>query len=167
MVIAVYIGMGCNLGDCMQTLRLAKTAMKRLSVDQCITSSPIYQTQPIGDFPDQPDYLNGVCGFKTRYLAHQLLHELQKIEQDHHRQQQRISGQARTLDLDILLYGESQFERKYLHIPHPRMHERHFVLKPLFDIAGNIRIPGKGPIAPYLKRCTNQRLSRVYFASAC
>ncbi len=150
MSVQTYISMGSNLGDSRQILHAAIEQMKTLSSDDDIKVSSFYKTQPLGP-QDQPDYLNAVAGLQTDLSAIELLDALQSIEQIHHRQRGKEQWGPRTLDLDILLYADERIHEERLVVPHPHMHERRFVLEPLYELAGDMDIPGKDRISALLK----------------
>ncbi|SMF21112.1 2-amino-4-hydroxy-6-hydroxymethyldihydropteridinediphosphokinase [Alteromonadaceae bacterium Bs31] len=143
----VFIGLGSNLE---QPLEQVKRALKELSEHpelSLITSSPLYRSKAIG--PSQADYINAVAQIKTPLSALQLLDQLQHIEQLHQRVRIQHWG-PRTLDLDILLYGNASINNERLIIPHAHMCERNFVLQPLHDIAPDLHLPSGISIASLL-----------------
>ncbi len=132
----VYIGLGSNLH---QPLEQAQQAIKALSQHRHlsnVTASPLYSSKPVGP-QDQPDYINGVVCCQTQLGPHDLLDLLQSIEQAQGRERKRHWGE-RTLDLDLLLYGEAQIRTPRLTVPHAFMLERSFVLYPLKDLAPDL-----------------------------
>jgi 2-amino-4-hydroxy-6-hydroxymethyldihydropteridine diphosphokinase len=145
----VFIGLGSNLDQPVKQLESALQSLQSLAANSQLTVSPLYLTQPVGP-QDQPDFVNAVAGFETSLPAHDLLDELQAIERIHRRQRDQRWG-PRTLDLDLLLYGEEIIASERLQVPHPRMHERAFVLQPLADIALDLSIPGKGKLSDLLE----------------
>jgi len=135
----VYIGLGSNLNEPATQLRRALHQLQQLPKSQFLTLSNIYQSSPIGP-ENQPDYLNAVALVNTQLSPEQLLDCLQHIEQ----LQQRIRTihwGPRTIDLDILLFGQQQIHTDRLTIPHAQMHLRSFVLIPLLDIKPNLILP--------------------------
>jgi 2-amino-4-hydroxy-6-hydroxymethyldihydropteridine diphosphokinase len=134
-----YIGIGSNLGDRRVIIRRAIDALNALDGVTVVAQSELYETEPVGG-PPQPDYLNGVIGVDTSLSPQQLLDELLGIEHDLDRTR-RAPNAPRTIDLDLLLYGDTVIDEEALRVPHPRMHERWFVLKPLADIAPDARHP--------------------------
>ncbi|WP_235834959.1 2-amino-4-hydroxy-6-hydroxymethyldihydropteridine diphosphokinase [Piscinibacter terrae] len=152
------IALGANLGDALATLQAAERALSELPGTTLLAVSPIYRTAPID--ATGPDYLNGVALVRTSLDAHGLLRHLQAIEQRHGRQRSTRNA-PRTLDLDLLLYGDQAMHGDDLTVPHPRMHERAFVLRPLLDVAPSIRIPGLGPASDWLPRVADQRIERL------
>lgn len=144
----VYIGMGSNMNNPRQQLIQAKQSLAHLIQSQLLAHSDLFQskamTMPDDDEP-QADYINAVVKLDTRLTPHQLLDECQRIENEQGRVRNKRWG-ARTLDLDILLYDELQFEDERLSIPHPGMAERDFVLHPMYQIEKNLMIPGYGEL---------------------
>ena len=122
----VYIGLGSNLQNPLQQIKTAINDLQSLAGVTIITVSSLYQSPPMGP-ADQPDYINAVISLETSLSPHQLLDALQSVEQLHGRERKRHWGE-RTLDLDILLYGDQILDDERLTIPHPGMHERAFVL---------------------------------------
>jgi 2-amino-4-hydroxy-6-hydroxymethyldihydropteridine diphosphokinase len=129
------IGLGSNLGDSRQTLDWAIEQLTVAPAIQNLRVANYYRTKPIGGPPNQPDYLNSAATFTTSLDPWQLLELLQAIE---HRagRTRSVRWAARTLDLDLLLYGAWQIESPHLQVPHPRLADRAFVLVPLAEIAG-------------------------------
>ena len=128
----VFIALGANLGDAMQTLRQAAAAMGKLPLTQVLKASSLYRTAPVDS--SGPDYLNAVLQLQTAMPAPVLLQALQEIEAAAGRERPYRNA-PRTLDLDILLYGSGQIDSPHLQVPHPRMAQRAFVLEPLAEIA--------------------------------
>jgi 2-amino-4-hydroxy-6-hydroxymethyldihydropteridine diphosphokinase len=151
-----YIALGSNLGNPEAQLASAIQALGHASGCELIAQSPWYRSAAIGP-GQQPDYLNAVAQLETLLSPRQLLHTLQAIEQAHGRERTLHWG-ARTLDLDILLYGVETISDTGLTIPHPRLQERNFVLYPLFDLAPELRLPCGTTIASLLARCPRQGL---------
>ncbi|KKI91573.1 2-amino-4-hydroxy-6-hydroxymethyldihydropteridine pyrophosphokinase [Bacillus sp. SA1-12] len=139
MSVEAYIALGSNMGNREEHL---KEAIQTLHLHPSITVekiSSIYETDPIG-FTDQDEFLNMVIKINTDLSAFELLNVLQEIEITHDRKRE-VKWGPRTLDLDILLYNHENIEAEQLIVPHPRMHERAFVLIPLSELDRNIRIP--------------------------
>ena len=124
-----------------------------------LQTSSLYASAPWG-YANQPDFVNAVALVETELPARRLLEELLKIETWHGRQRV-FANSPRTLDLDIALYGDEIVDEESLKIPHPRMHERAFVLAPLAEIAPDLVIPGQGTIAKLLERCSDPSLKRI------
>ncbi len=136
-----FIALGSNLDDRRGHLRGAVAKIIALSDTRVTAESPVYETAPApGSAPGQGDYLNAVVRLETSLSPEQLLDALRDIEKQHGRQRREKWGE-RPLDLDILLYGDRVIAAPDLAIPHPRMHERWFVLKPLCDIAPDVVHP--------------------------
>ncbi len=131
-----YVGIGSNLGDRRAHLALAQRELASLPNTQLLAISPIYETPPVGPHPQDP-YLNAAALLETTLPPSTLLQELRRVEAMTGRppESQRIKWGPRTLDLDILLYDYRVLSSDRLVVPHPLMHERWFVLKPLCDIA--------------------------------
>lgn len=153
-----YIGIGANLGDATATVKAAIAALKSLPDTLWQTASSLYRTAPID--ADGEDYINAVACVKTQLSAIDFLHALQAIEQDFGRQRPYYHA-PRTLDLDILLFGEQQLNSDELKVPHPQMTRRAFVLIPLTEIAPDLIIPGKGKAQTWLPSIADQRIERL------
>jgi len=138
-VIRCYIGLGSNLGDPSRQLDRAVAALAELPDSQLVATSPRYGSQAVGP-GEQPDYVNAVAALDTLLAPLALLDALQAIE---HRQGRvrTLRWGARTLDLDLLLYGEQVLDLPRLQVPHPRLTERSFVLCPLLDLAPDLCLP--------------------------
>ncbi len=157
----VYIGLGSNQGASMDILLTAIEDIRNYALNGLIHVSGFYRTQPVGP-QDQPDFINAVIALRTKLSPRSLLSRLQSIEKQHKRQ--RSSDEQwgpRTLDLDILLYDDQTVTGEALVIPHPRMAERRFVLRPLMDIDPDIEIPGHGMARACLNRCDTLRMEEV------
>ena len=128
-----YLGLGSNIGDRLENLRSALSRLNNISEIRVQKVSPVYETLPVGG-PQQPDYLNAVVEIETYLEAEKLLAVCSCIEQDMGRVR-RVHWGPRVIDIDILLFGELILNTEQLTVPHPRMHERAFVLKPLADIS--------------------------------
>ena len=127
-----YIGLGSNLGDRVANLRAAINAIQHLG--DSVKLSAVYETEPFGVNENQPKYLNMVMAIRTDLSAAGLLSEFLDIERVHGRTRNR-PNESRTLDIDILMYGDRVLDTPELVLPHPRMHERAFVMLPLSEIA--------------------------------
>jgi 2-amino-4-hydroxy-6-hydroxymethyldihydropteridine diphosphokinase len=154
-----YIGLGANQGEPRAQLTAALTAMSGLPETRLAGHSSFYRSAPVG-YARQPEFLNAVAALDTSLSAGALLEGLQGIERRQGRERS-FPNAPRTLDLDLLLYGEETIARPGLTVPHPRMHERAFVLKPLLELAPDAVIPGKGPARPYLAACAGQSAERI------
>lgn len=156
MVIA-YIGLGANLGLAPVTLRQAADELARTPDVGSLQLSPFYRTAPIDS--SGPDYTNAVARIETTLAPIPLLDILQAIETSHGRLRPYRNA-PRTLDLDLLLYGDQVINTPRLTVPHPRMHERAFVLQPLSDLAPGLSLP-QGPLSDLLALCADQGLQRL------
>jgi 2-amino-4-hydroxy-6-hydroxymethyldihydropteridine diphosphokinase len=156
------IGLGSNLAHPRRQLAKALASLDAVGGVRVLAVSPSYVTGPIGGMP-QPDYINAVALIETTLAPHALLARMQAIER---RQQRRRDPETprnapRTLDLDLLLYGARRMRSTRLTVPHPRMHARAFVLRPLTDILPAVRIPGRGLAQRFLPGVRAQRIRRT------
>ena len=158
--IIAYIGLGSNLTTPEAQIIAARKAINALINVQEHVFSSLYHSPPMGP-QDQPDYVNAVMAIKTGLSAMVLLRSLQKIELDQGRVRKDERWGARTLDLDILLYGEQIIDLPDLIVPHYGLAERAFVLYPLQEIAPTIQIPGKGSIIDLMRLCPLAGLERL------
>jgi 2-amino-4-hydroxy-6-hydroxymethyldihydropteridine diphosphokinase len=154
-----YIALGANLGDAEGSLRAAMRAIAEHPAIRLLKSSSLYRTAPIG-LTDQPDFINAAVMVECDLDASALLLALFSIEQRFGRQRS-VANAPRTLDLDLLLHGDSVSQTEALTLPHPRMHERAFVLAPLLEIAPGLSIPGHGSVSSLLARCADQAILRM------
>lgn len=138
MMTVTYIGLGSNLGDSRQILA---EAVQKLATLGAVKTSRLYQSPPMGP-QDQPNYLNAAVQLVTDLEPLALLDELQRFEQESGRVRLRRWGE-RTLDLDLLMYGEEQIQNERLTVPHIGVMERDFVLMPLLDLEANLQIKGQ------------------------
>ncbi|XKM14088.1 2-amino-4-hydroxy-6-hydroxymethyldihydropteridine diphosphokinase [Orbaceae bacterium ac157xtp] len=146
-----YIALGANLGDPLTQANLALKAIKQIPNTQCVAVSPLYRSKPLGP-QDQPDYLNAVIELDTQLAPLDLLHALQQIESQLGRERKDIRWGARTIDLDILLFGDLVVQSAELTVPHYDMKNREFVIYPLYDLAPNLIFPDGEKIANIIKR---------------
>ena len=147
--VAAYIGLGSNLEDPASQIKSGYAALAALPATELIARSALYRSAPVG-YSDQPDFINAVAKVKTALDARALLDALLAIELNHGRVR-NFPNAPRTLDLDLLLYGDLKLHAPGLTIPHPRMHERAFVLVPLAEIDPQCAIPGRGKVAELLR----------------
>ncbi len=150
-MVRVAVGLGSNLQQPQQQIEQALQALAQMS-EGSFQCSSLYRTPPMGP-QDQPDYINAVALFETSLKPIALLDRLQQIEQRQGRERKRHWGE-RTLDLDLLLYGEQSVDLPRLQVPHPGTAQRAFVLVPLHEVAGGqCRVPGLGTVAQLLEQC--------------
>jgi len=157
--VLAYIGLGSNLDNPESQLKTAIEALTGLPQTRLQARSSLYRSAPMGP-QDQPDYLNAVVQLSTGLEPEALLDKLQGIEQAQGRVRAQHWG-PRTLDLDILLYGEDVVATERLKIPHPGIAERSFVLYPLAEINGQLEIPGLGGVGSLMEQCPDAGLSRL------
>jgi 2-amino-4-hydroxy-6-hydroxymethyldihydropteridine diphosphokinase len=158
-VITAYIGLGSNQGEPRAQVDRAFAELASLPATQLAARSPLYRSAPL-DAPGQPDFVNAVAAVDTELSAAQLLEALQTIESRHGRERAHRNA-PRTLDLDLLLFGDTAFASPTLTLPHPRMHERAFVLLPLLDLDPRAEVPGRGSARALLRACAAQRIERI------
>lgn len=154
-----YVALGANLGDPLATIAAAIAALDKPPATRLLAASSLYRTAPVG-LKNQPDFINAVAALETRLTPHALLEALFSIEARFGRSR-GMPNAPRTLDLDLLLYEETTLNEARLTLPHPRMHERAFVLVPLLEIAPACRIPGLGAARALLEGCMGQRIERI------
>ena len=144
-----YVGLGANLGDREATIRAAVEALAAEEGIEVVAVSTLRETEPFG-VGEQPPFLNGAAALATTLSARVLLDRLLETEQRFGRV--RIPGEhgPRTLDLDLLLYGDEAIDEPGLTVPHPRLHERRFVLEPLAELAPGFLVPGRGTVESLL-----------------
>jgi len=155
-MVAAYIGLGSNLDGPKEQLHMAFAALGRMPDSTLERYSSLYQSPPMGGL-QQPDYINAVAELETTLEPQELLLQLQSIETAHG----RIRGErwgARTLDLDLLVYGANIIDTADLKVPHHGLHERAFVLYPLHEIAPDLEIPGLGRVTELLRNCSHDGL---------
>ena len=153
-----YIGIGANLGDALANVADALVRIADLPSTRLVASSSRYRTAPIDSSGD--DYINAVACIDTSLDAHELLTALQAIELAHGRERPYRNA-PRTLDLDVLLYGEQLIDTPGLQVPHPRMLERAFVLVPLLEIAPDANVPGFGRAQQFAGAVANQQIAKI------
>lgn len=153
-----WVGLGANLGNARDALDAAFVALATLPGTRLRAASSLYRTAPVDS--SGPDYLNAVVQLETGLVPRALLRELQRIELAHGRERPYRNA-PRTLDLDLLLYGTRKIATQALTVPHPRLHERAFVLQPLAEIAPQLVVLGRGPVAEMLPNISGQRIDRL------
>ena len=153
-----YIGIGANLGDARANVDDALARLAALQACSIIAASSKYRTAPIDS--SGADYVNAVACIDTPLNAPDLLAALHGIELAHGRERPYRNA-PRTLDLDILLYGDEQIDQPSLHVPHPRMLDRAFVLVPLLEIAPDVIVPGRGAASAFLPGVAGQDIGKM------
>lgn len=152
---SVYIGLGANLDDPRRQVESAAAELDTLPRSRLAALSRLYRTAPVGP-QDQPDFINAVARLETLLDPMSLLAALQRIERRHGRIRNGRRWGPRTLDLDILLFGDLSLDAPALTVPHPQMHRRAFVLVPLADIAPDaLAVPGQGRLGDLRRRLEN------------
>ena len=163
MSVRCFVALGANLGDPVATVKAALAALRDLPQAELVAASSLYRTAPMG-LRHQPDFINAVVEMTTVLPAPTFLAELFAIEARFGRQRDFVNpvpNAPRTLDLDLLLYGEAVSAEAQLTLPHPRLHQRAFVLAPLAEIAPQLVILGLGGVGELLLRCADQRIERL------
>ena len=155
----VVLALGANLGDAVTTLAQAVSALRRVPGLEVTDVSPVYRTAPVGG-PEQPDYLNLVVQGTTTLTPAQLLDATSALELDAGRTREVHWG-PRTLDIDLVVVGDHLLDTERLTLPHPRAHERAFVLLPWLDIDPEAVLPGYGRVATLVSVVADQRAERV------
>ncbi|MEC5397263.1 2-amino-4-hydroxy-6-hydroxymethyldihydropteridine diphosphokinase [Uliginosibacterium sp. H1] len=158
-MVRAYIGLGANLGDARRALLDAAAELNHLPETEVVAVSSLYRTAPVG-YAHQPDFINGVAAVDTQLGPRALLDALLQLEQDWGRERS-FRNAPRTLDLDVLLYGDQTVDEAGLHVPHPRLHERAFVLVPLAEIAPHLVLPDGRAIAALLHGVADQDITRI------
>jgi len=153
-----YVGLGANLGDMRSTLNAARDALASLPATRLVACSSWWRSAPVD--ADGPDFLNGVVALDTALPAAELLDALQAIERAHGRERPYRNA-PRTLDLDLLLYGDEVIDNARLTVPHPRLLQRAFVVKPLLEIDPHIVIPRRSKLADHLQAVEGQAIQRI------
>lgn len=153
-----FIALGSNLANPALQVRRAFADLSQLPASRLLNCSAIYRSAPVGRL-DQPDFINAVAQIETALTPHDLLKALLEIECRRGRVRELLNA-PRILDLDLLLYADLQCHEPGLTLPHPRMHQRAFVLQPLMEIAPDCCIPGHGAVAGLLAACAGQRIER-------
>ena len=153
-----FIGIGANLGDAQANVEDAIARLSALPGAVLLGRSSLYRTAPIDSSGD--DYINAVASIDTTLAPQALLEALQEIELAHGRERPYRNA-PRTLDLDLLIYGDETIATDTLTVPHPRMHERALVLAPLLEIAPDAIVPGRGPAAGFVPQVADQFITRI------
>ena len=155
----IYIALGSNLEDPVKQITVAISLIAITSDFKVLEKSSFYETSPIG-FINQPNFINAVIKITSKESPHNILEELQRIENKAGRIRVK-KNEPRTLDLDILLIDNLVLDSPTLILPHPRMHERLFTLMPLLEIAPDSSIPNIGPIKKLVPLITSQQIKRI------
>jgi 2-amino-4-hydroxy-6-hydroxymethyldihydropteridine diphosphokinase len=145
-VTRAYVGLGANLGDRSAMLRAALEQLAAEPGVSVVAVSSVRETDPVG-LVDQPRFLNAVAALDTELSPGELLDRLLGIERRLGRTREGPRFGPRTIDLDLLLYGDEQLDEPGLEVPHPRLHERLFALEPLFELDSRLVVPGRGPLS--------------------
>lgn len=160
MGVRAFVALGANLVDPQAQVRAAAAALNDLPGCRLVTLSSLYRTAPVGVPGEQPDYINAVAAVDTTLPPEELLQALLALEQRFGRERHTHLA-PRTLDLDLLLYGDTVLDTPSLQLPHPRLHLRAFVLVPLAEIAPTLHLPGRGSVAAWLPAVSLQAIAKV------
>jgi len=144
-----YVGLGANLGDRAGTLRKAIDVLGATPGVEVVAVSTLRETEPVG-YLDQPRFLNGAAALETTLAPRELLERLLAVERELGRTRDGARFGPRTVDLDLLVYGDAELDEPGLAVPHPRLHERRFALEPLHELDPGLVLPGRGPVAALL-----------------
>ena len=155
-----YVGLGSNLEDPGAQVRRALDELGGIRNSRVTARSPLYKSPPLGPV-DQPDYINAVAALDTGLAPLDLLAALRDIERRHGRQRDGTRWGPRSLDLDLLLYGDVAMATPELTLPHPGLPERAFVLYPLFDVAPQLAVPGRGTVRELRDRLGSPDIARL------
>jgi 2-amino-4-hydroxy-6-hydroxymethyldihydropteridine diphosphokinase len=149
--VRAYVALGANLGDREATIRAGLADLDAAPGARVVAVSKLRETEPVG-YLDQPAFLNGAAALETTLEPRALLELLLEVERRHGRAREGAPPQGpRTLDLDLLVYGSVTIDEPGLTVPHPRLHERAFVLEPLSDLDPSLEVPGKGEVQALLE----------------
>ena len=157
---AAYVGLGSNLADPAAQVRRALEELADILETRVTARSPLYRSAPLGP-QDQPDYINAVAALDTSLAPLELLASLRDIERIHGRVRDGTRWGPRSLDLDLLLYGDVVMDTLELSLPHPGLPERAFVLYPLFDVAPQLVVPGRGAVRELRDRLGSTDITRL------
>jgi 2-amino-4-hydroxy-6-hydroxymethyldihydropteridine diphosphokinase len=155
-MVKAFVGLGSNLGEREVTLRAAIGRLRGLPDVEVIQVSSFRDTEPVG-LVEQPRFLNGAAELETGLTPRALLGALLELERAFGRDRSAEPPHGpRTLDLDLLLYGAETIDEPLLNVPHPRLHERRFVLEPLAELDPDLEVPGQGPVQTLLARLDSE-----------
>lgn len=157
--VQAYVGLGSNQESPGLQVESAARELERLPESAVRARSGLYRTAPQG-WQAQPEFINAVLRLETSLAPQRLLAALQEIERRHGRVRS-FANAPRTLDLDLLLYGDRLISETGLQVPHPRLHTRAFVLIPLLELDPQLDIPGRGPARDWLAACAGQPVTRL------
>ena len=163
MTIRAYIGIGSNLDNPVAQVLEAVEEMEMIPDTILVARSSLYSGKPMGP-EEQPDYVNAVVSLDTLLSADELYRALVSIEDLQGRTREGEKWGPRIIDLDLLLYGNTTIDTDTLTVPHPGMHERDFVIIPLEEIAGNVKIPGRGFLYSLINQCKSHSLKKLITA---
>lgn len=161
-----YLALGSNLGDPVRQLVAARAMINTIPGVAIVRASSLYQSPAWGSDEPQPDYINAVIAIRTTLSAAELWRAASRIEAAHGRIRSGARNAARTLDIDLLLYGDTAIQTADLTLPHPRMHERDFVLMPLDEIAADVVILGRGKASDCLQEIRPTQIQKLSHNSA-
>lgn len=159
-MIEVYLGLGSNLLQPEKQIEAACASLAALPDIHFIKCSSLYQSHPMGP-QDQPDFVNAVVHIETTLVPDMLLQRTQSIENQQGRVRKADRWGPRTLDVDILLYGEQQIDKEHLTVPHSGMKQREFVLYPLFEIAPDLILPCGDKLSALIRSCPINGLQKM------
>lgn len=154
-----YVGLGSNLDEPRRQIEAAFAELDGMPHTRVLRRSSLYRSAPMG-YADQPEFVNAVAQLDSRLSPAEFLKQLKQIE-DRHGRKRSFPNAPRTLDLDLLLFNKTILGDADLILPHPRMHERAFVLKPLLEIAPDALIPGIGPAKICLEKLSSQKAEKI------
>lgn len=157
--VIAYIGLGSNLDDPVRQVQTALVELGEIQQSRLLKHSSLYRSAPMGG-ADQPDYINAVAAVETALAPHELLSQLQRLEARHQRVRKERWG-ARTLDLDLLLFGAAVIDSEQLCVPHPGLAARNFVLIPLYEIAPDLILPDNRGVSELVQGCPRTGLQRL------
>jgi 2-amino-4-hydroxy-6-hydroxymethyldihydropteridine diphosphokinase len=158
-VTRAFVGIGSNLQEPRRQVERAFEELAQMPQTRLVKTSSLYRSAPLG-YASQPAFVNAAAELETALQPMRLLEALQAIETRHGRERS-FANAPRTLDLDLLLYGEQELNEPSLTVPHPRLHERAFVLRPLVELEPGLSIPGRGAAQDYLAACASQSAERL------
>jgi 2-amino-4-hydroxy-6-hydroxymethyldihydropteridine diphosphokinase len=163
-MIVCYISAGSNLGDSVQIISDVPRLLRAIPRTHVLATSKLYRSKPVD--AQGPDFINSVIKVETTLTARGLLSGLQAIERLKGRVRGQVQNAPRTLDLDLLLYGDAVLKDPKLIVPHPRMHQRAFVLVPLQELDASLNIPGRGSLLQFILRTKDQSLRPIAATTA-